>query len=118
MREKISLRERFRRFMLRLFNGVPAEDYDKLQDQIRNSSLRRESLRRDRIYPIKAQTRKYYSEEEMLFHHEMLESLAREFLPVVMDSMWWKAEHDPRTAEFMVSAELWLYPLNEKENER
>ncbi len=143
MREKISSRERFRRFMLRLFKGVPYEDYEEAQEELREAHIEIVSLNKDldeanresrnlkedikrkdssiaffhrfgTRQPVKLQTEKTYS------GGEYCDAVRR---MCVLDDLaqgflpaiknYMWYRVNDACPEPMATAELWLYPLND-----
>lgn len=148
MREKISLRERFRRFMLRLFKGVPYEEYEEVQEELREAHIEIVGLNKDldeayrKIHilkedikrkdgsiaffhrfgtrqPVKLHTKKTYSDGEYC------DAVRR---MCVLDDLaqgflpaiknYMWYQVEPNSPEPSATAELWLYPLNDDKGDK
>ena len=125
------IRERFRRFILSRFDGVPYEEYERMYDACEhlddeNQRLKQEIERKnsqvsfsliDTNTPVKVRAQREYTKEEAMSpdapNHAWNE-IAQEFMPAVLDNMRRMVKYDPIMSCFSVSAELWLYPLGNK----
>lgn len=109
----MKIRERFRRFMLSMFDGVPYEEIERKNSQVSVSLM-------GAYKPVIVKAKRVYTTGEVMtqdVRDRAWNEIAQEFMPAVLDNMRRCVRYCPNEDCYKVSAELWLYPLD-KENER
>ena len=144
MKEKISLRERFRRFILRLFKGVPYEEYEGAQEELRAAHIEIVSLNTDldkanreidnlkedikrkdgsiafshrfgSCQPVKLRTKRIYSNAE---YCDMIRrnAVLNDLARDFMPAVerYMWWKVENTPQDYTATAELWLYPIGNK----